>query len=248
MSRHADRRTMMHKFAYILDDDPRVRTTVFHVLTGVGYEAREFSSPEPMLAQIAAMPPALVVLDLSLGQSDAVEVIRQLAGAKYRGRVLLISGHDESVIRDVQRIGTRHGLAMLSSLHKPFRGSELVGRLNAPVEVVDSPAGEQPTERIAIDLADALDGSWLELWYQPKIDLREFSVCGAEALVRARHPQHGVIFPAEFLPGPGDPRHQALAKFVVARAMADWRRFAEADCHCNCRSTCPHPPSTDPTS
>jgi EAL domain-containing protein (putative c-di-GMP-specific phosphodiesterase class I)/FixJ family two-component response regulator len=219
---------MMHKFAYILDDDPRVRATVFHVLTGIGYEAREFSSPEPMLAQIAAMPPELVVLDLSLGQSDAVEVIRQLAGAKYQGRVLLISGHDESVIRDVQRIGTRHGLAMLASLHKPFRGSELVGRLNAPVEVVDTPAGEQPAERIEIDLFDALDGSWLELWYQPKIDLREFSVCGAEALVRARHPQRGVIFPAEFLPAPGDPRHQALAQFVVARAMADWRRFAEA--------------------
>jgi EAL domain-containing protein (putative c-di-GMP-specific phosphodiesterase class I)/FixJ family two-component response regulator len=220
---------MMHKFAYILDDDPRVRATVLHVLTGVGYEAREFSSPEPMLAQIAAVPPELVVLDLSLGQSDAVEVIRQLAGAKYQGKVLLVSGHDEAVISEVQRIGTRHGLAMLASLHKPFRGSELIGRLKAPVAALEAPVAKQPSEKIAIDLVDALDGSWLELWYQPKIDLREFAVCGAEALMRARHPQHGIVLPAEFLPAPGDPRHQALATFVVARAIADWRRLAEEE-------------------
>ena len=219
---------MMHKSAYILDDDPRVRATVFHVLTGVGYEAREFSSPEPMLAQIAALPPELVVLDLSLGQSDAVEVIRQLVAAKYQGKVLLVSGHDEAVINEVQRIGTRHGLAMLASLHKPFRGSELVGRLKAPVVAAEAPEAKQQSEKIAIDLAEALDGGWLELWYQPKIDLREFAVCGAEALVRARHPQHGILLPAEFLPPTGDDRHQALASFVVARAIADWQRFADA--------------------
>jgi FixJ family two-component response regulator len=138
---------MMHRLAYILDDDPRVRTTVFHVLTGVGYDAREFSSPEPMLARIEAAPPELVVLDLSLGQSDAVEVIRLLAAAKYQGRVLLVSGHDEAVISEVQRIGTRHGLAMLGSLHKPFRGSDLVGRLQAPVAAAETPEATPHSER-----------------------------------------------------------------------------------------------------
>jgi DNA-binding response OmpR family regulator len=191
---------MMHKSVYILDDDPRVRATVFHVLTGVGYHAREFSSPEPMLAQIAEVPPELVVLDLSLGQSDAVEVIRQLAAAKYQGKVLLVSGHDEAVINEVQRIGTRHGLAMLASLHKPFRGSELVGRLKAPVVAAEAPETKQQSEKIAIDLAEALDAGWLELWYQPKIDLRKFAVCGAEALVRARHPRHGIVLPAGKIP------------------------------------------------
>jgi EAL domain-containing protein (putative c-di-GMP-specific phosphodiesterase class I)/CheY-like chemotaxis protein len=219
---------MMHRLAYILDDDPRVRTTVFHVLTGVGYDAREFSSPEPMLARIEAAPPELVVLDLSLGQSDAVEVIRLLAAAKYQGRVLLVSGHDEAVISEVQRIGTRHGLAMLGSLRKPFRGSDLVGRLQAPVAAAETPEATPHGEKVAIDLVEALDSGWLELWYQPKIGLREFTVCGAEALVRARHPQHGIVFPAEFLPAPGDPRHQTLAKFVAARATADWQRFADS--------------------
>ena len=107
--------------AYILDDDPHVRTTVFHVLANVGYEVHDFSSSEPMLARLATAPPDILVLDLALGQSDAIEVMRRLAALKYSGKVLLISGHDETLLGEVQRIGERHQLAMLASLCKPFR-------------------------------------------------------------------------------------------------------------------------------
>jgi EAL domain-containing protein (putative c-di-GMP-specific phosphodiesterase class I) len=43
------------------------------------------------------------------------------------------------------------------------------------------------------------------LWYQPKIDLKSMAVCGAEALIRLRHPEHGIIQPSAFLPPAGDP-------------------------------------------
>jgi EAL domain-containing protein (putative c-di-GMP-specific phosphodiesterase class I) len=67
----------------------------------------------------------------------------------------------------------------------------------------------------------------LEVWYQPKIDLRSFTICGAEALTRLRHPDHGVLEPAEFLPPAGDPHYKALSFFVVRRSMTDWTAFAE---------------------
>ena len=44
-----------------------------------------------------------------------------------------------------------------------------------------------------ITLADVLAHGWFELWYQPKIELKTMRLYGAEALVRARHPQRGVI-------------------------------------------------------
>ena len=59
-----------------------------------------------------------------------------------------------------------------------------------------------------------------------KIDLRSLVVCGAEALIRVRHPDHGVIEPAEFLPPAGDPLYKPLSFFVVRRTMADWTLFA----------------------
>jgi EAL domain-containing protein (putative c-di-GMP-specific phosphodiesterase class I)/FixJ family two-component response regulator len=219
---------MTAQLAYVLDDDPAVRATVLHALSRIGYDAREFSSPAPMLQKLgASAPPAVVLLDLSLGQSDAVEVIRQLSTLKYRGNVLLISGHDEATLADIQRIGERHGLAMLPSLRKPFRAGDLKSRLTAAPRVVEAPAAPARSERIAIDPDEALRAGWLELWYQPKIDLASFAVCGAEALLRVGHPEYGIVSPAAVVPPGGDPLHQALSKFVIRRAMEDWQRFAD---------------------
>ena len=53
--------------------------------------------------------------------------------------------------------------------------------------------------RIAVD--EALQNNWLEIWYQPKIDLKRKCLAGAEALARIRHPQEGMLWPSSFLPG-----------------------------------------------
>jgi EAL domain-containing protein (putative c-di-GMP-specific phosphodiesterase class I) len=50
------------------------------------------------------------------------------------------------------------------------------------------------------DLRRGIAGEELELVYQPKVELRTWSVSGVEALVRWRHPQRGLLSPAEFLP------------------------------------------------
>ena len=50
------------------------------------------------------------------------------------------------------------------------------------------------------DLRQALvDGSF-EIHYQPLVDLRRDEVTGCEALLRWRHPERGMISPAEFIP------------------------------------------------
>ena len=107
---------------------------------------------------------------------------------------------------------------MLPFLHKPFRVEELRERLAqlAMPEKADATA----------DLETGLRNNWLELWYQPKIDLHSMLVCGAEALIRLRHPNRGLVPPAEFLPPAGDPLYQPLTDFVVRRALADWSAFA----------------------
>ena len=47
---------------------------------------------------------------------------------------------------------------------------------------------------------DALDANQFALYYQPKVDMRLAKVLGFEALLRWKHPDHGVITPAQFLP------------------------------------------------
>ena len=47
---------------------------------------------------------------------------------------------------------------------------------------------------------EALDADEFRLYYQPKVDMRSGAVLGMEALLRWKHPEKGVISPAQFLP------------------------------------------------
>lgn len=65
----------------------------------------------------------------------------------------------------------------------------------------------------------------LELWYQAKIASQTLDLRGAEALIRMRHPQLGIIQPARFMPRMGAELLPALSQFVIAQVLADWRYF-----------------------
>jgi len=55
-------------------------------------------------------------------------------------------------------------------------------------------------KRIKNDLATSLERNELELFFQPIIDLGSDTVAGLEALLRWRHPERGLVSPAEFIP------------------------------------------------
>ncbi len=50
------------------------------------------------------------------------------------------------------------------------------------------------------DLRHALEEGQLELYYQPKINLRDCMIYDVEALARWKHPEHGFVSPADFIP------------------------------------------------
>jgi len=204
---------------YVLDDDPEVSALVCHFVKSAGMLAQSFDKPLPFLEAVKVAPqPELVVLDISLGKADAIEVIRKLSNVPYNGRLLIISGHSESILREVHEIGLANGLAMVPPLRKPFQGSQFRERLTADAEK-SALLLKPSTDKIEIDLAEAIRSHYLELWYQPKIDLASLSICGGEALIRLRHPQHGVLSPAAFLPPSTDPLFESISIFVLSTAM-----------------------------
>jgi diguanylate cyclase (GGDEF)-like protein len=50
------------------------------------------------------------------------------------------------------------------------------------------------------DLRVALEERQFVVYYQPRVDARTNRVCGAESLVRWRHPSRGMVMPGEFIP------------------------------------------------
>ena len=64
-------------------------------------------------------------------------------------------------------------------------------------------AGNSDPRDPAEEMTEALGAGWLELWYQPKIGSQTLDLRGAEALIRMRHPQLGIVQPAGFIPRMG---------------------------------------------
>jgi EAL domain-containing protein (putative c-di-GMP-specific phosphodiesterase class I) len=60
---------------------------------------------------------------------------------------------------------------------------------------------EQNTRRLSLigDLHRAIRNNELQLYCQPKVEIASRRVCGAEALVRWMHPQHGMVSTVEFI-------------------------------------------------
>lgn len=67
---------------------------------------------------------------------------------------------------------------------------------------------------LEIELRRACHEAEFELHYQPQIDLISGRPTGAEALLRWRHPERGLLFPGEFI--------DALSHSVVAPAVGRW--------------------------
>jgi diguanylate cyclase (GGDEF)-like protein/PAS domain S-box-containing protein len=86
--------------------------------------------------------------------------------------------------------------------------------------------GGESTASLAAELAVALERSELFVLYQPLFRLEDGALVGAEALVRWRHPQRGVLLPGEFIAHAE--RRGLIAKidsFVLneaCRQLAEW--------------------------
>jgi diguanylate cyclase (GGDEF)-like protein len=73
------------------------------------------------------------------------------------------------------------------------------GRNN--VQCYTESMGTVTQERVKLgsELHEALRGGQFELHYQPKVDTKTGRINSAEALIRWRHPQRGLLLPAEFI-------------------------------------------------
>ena len=61
---------------------------------------------------------------------------------------------------------------------------------------------DKAAHRLSLEnqLRMAIERGELELCFQPKVRVESRALCGAEALLRWRHPQRGIVLPGEFVP------------------------------------------------
>lgn len=106
-----------------------------------------------------------------------------------------------------------------------YRAKDL-GRNRYEVYAEQMSAGVLARVALEADLRHALKRHELELYFQPKINLLTRQIIGAEALLRWRHPVHGMVSPAQFIPIAEETGLIAdLGQWVIedaARKIARW--------------------------
>jgi diguanylate cyclase (GGDEF)-like protein len=75
---------------------------------------------------------------------------------------------------------------------------------------------------LEMDLRQAIIDGAFEVYYQPCVSLRDNSITGCEALLRWRHPERGMVSPAEFIPVAEDTGLiNQLGEWVLTTACAE---------------------------
>ncbi|SNX59230.1 EAL domain, c-di-GMP-specific phosphodiesterase class I (or its enzymatically inactive variant) [Nitrosomonas ureae] len=143
--------------------------------------------------------PDLILLDLNMPDMDGIEFVRYLVDRQYHGKLILVSGEDERMLKTAERLVHAHKISMLGYLLKPVSPEKLSEILQQWKP--DSSAGQLPSQKIytAADIQSALAHHELVNYYQPKVSVATGDVIGAETLVRWHHPKDGIILPDRFI-------------------------------------------------
>jgi EAL domain-containing protein (putative c-di-GMP-specific phosphodiesterase class I) len=171
----------------------------------------------------------LILLDLVMPEMDGVELLRLLAQRQCKAGIVLISGVGKRIIETAEELARALGLSVVGNLQKPFRVSTLQEIIARNVQPQPKRSSTQKPEFIAEgqDLTAAIERDEFVLHYQPQIDIASRAVIGVEALVRWRHPVHGLVFPDNFIPRLEDlGLIDTLGWLVMNRALAELPLFS----------------------
>jgi two-component system OmpR family response regulator len=116
----------------IVEDEPFMAQLVCDMLTFSGLDVDVFLSGADLLKCKDLHAFKTIILDLSLPDLDGFEIMDRLAAGAGSPSLLLMSGHDLSVVRAATVYGRGIGLQIRGALSKPFSRDDLIAALGLP--------------------------------------------------------------------------------------------------------------------
>ena len=188
-------------------------------MTQYGVENLVVPNSQALADALSMRTPDMVMVDVPAEGLDAIDTILMLGERNFAGSVQLTGEPGTAAIQTIRHLAKRHTLQMLPVLNKPIEETALRAVLQAQTQ---SP----PSARFRISLDEAIQNGWIQFWHQPKIDLAQKRVVGAESFARLFHPQKGLLPPSAFLEGASDQSLLALNELALINALKAGHEFA----------------------
>jgi FixJ family two-component response regulator len=113
---------------FVVDDDPAVRTTLSTVFGRASYKVTCFAEGAALVAAAKVNTPLCIILDVHIPGKSGLDILKQLNAQDYPVPIFMISGQGD-IAMAVDAI--HHGA--LDFIEKPFRGSDVVARVEAAI-------------------------------------------------------------------------------------------------------------------
>jgi FixJ family two-component response regulator len=129
---------------FVVDDDPAVRETLSVVLSAGGYRVICFADGAALLEVARSRTPSCILLDVNIPGKSGLDILKELHGEDYPAPIFIISGQGD-IAMAVSAIKS----GALDFIEKPFRGSEIVARLNEAIAAYARRQAERSASKIA---------------------------------------------------------------------------------------------------
>jgi len=161
------------------------------------------SNAREALQILRSLPNAVdvVITDLQLPGMDGLELIRNIGAGHYAPSIIIESMVHRAILPCIEAMSLTYGVNVLGMVEKPLTARRLPELLehHAPAATPAARKDSPPMSFSPDEIVEGLENGEFEPFFQPKIDLRTWTVVGLEALARWRHPQQGMVLPDAFI-------------------------------------------------
>lgn len=147
-----------------------------------------------------AQPIDVMFCDIDLPDINGVNLLSTLAESSRPKGVVILSAMTQDVLEITYNMCLSAGYGFVRALTKPISNQQLTQIFGEFKQYLSQ---EQFVSLPVLMNDDEIDTAFNEVgfinYYQPQYSTSDNQLIGVEALVRCRHPEHGIIAPAQFI-------------------------------------------------
>ncbi|EKO3838036.1 EAL domain-containing response regulator [Vibrio harveyi] len=145
-------------------------------------------------------PVDLMFCDIDLPDINGVNLLSNLAQSARPKGVVILSAMSQDVVEITYNMCLSAGYGFVRALTKPISHQQLNQIFNEFKQyTLEEQVVSLPILMGRDEISTAFEQGWFLNYYQPQYSAKDNRLIGVEALVRCRHPQHGIIAPAQFI-------------------------------------------------